>query len=284
MGYEIPQQLEYKEKIMFGLTFKQLIYLFIFGPIVILIFFKTHLHIAIKISLMSLFGGLGIGFIFLDLDRHLRNWFYWYKSKRIEGQLKLASFIPIKEIKDGLIFTSDNRKLAVLKITPINFSIKPEESKQAIAVGFQKFLNSLDFPIQILMTTESLDLREYLTEVEKKIKDTEKFQDLFKGYKEHLELTTKENNVMNRTFYLIIPEKTDIDIQVQICQGKLSNIGLKSIRVQENGLRKLLSGFFEANVGFYPTRIENFSSHIKIIKNEEWVKKNEKEKTKQPRR
>lgn len=246
MAYEIPQQLEYKEKIMFGFNFKQLAYLFIFTPILFVIFFKTTWHNGIKISLMSIFGGLGIGFIFLELDKHITNWFYWFKSKRLELDHKLASFIPIKEVSNGLIVTKDNRKLAIIRITPINFSIKPEESKGAISIAFQKFLNSLDFPIQIIMNTEHLDLKDYFSEVEKKIKDSKQFGHLFEGYKKHLESITKEKDVMNRVFYLILTERTDINIQLQICQTKLSNIGLKSVRVGDKEIKELLRRFFLA--------------------------------------
>lgn len=274
MGYEIPQQLEYKEKIMFGLNFKQLVYLFVFAPIIIGIFFKTRLHLAFRIPIMTFFAGLAIGFIFLDLDKHLRNWCRWYTSKRIEKQHKLAAFIPVKEITNDIVLTTDGRKLAFLRITPINFSIKPEESKQAIAIGFQKFLNSLDFPIQILMTTQSLDLRDYFSEVEKKIKNSSKFALLFRGYKTHLESVTKEHNVMNRNFYVIIPEKTDLDIQLQICQSKLANLGLKNVRVQTKELTALVQHFFEVGASFYPAAIENYPSYIKIITNT-----HEKEKT-----
>ncbi|MEK6909262.1 MAG: PrgI family protein [Nanoarchaeota archaeon] len=246
MAYEIPQQLEYKEKIMFGLNFKQLAYLFIFAPILFVIFFKTAWHNAIKIFFMSIFGGLAIGFIFLDLDKHLQNWFYWYKSKKLELDHKLALFIPIKEVKDSLVITRDNRKLAIIKITPINFSIKHEESKNAISIAFQKFLNGLDFPIQIIMNTEHLDLRDYFAEVERKIKDSKQFRYLFEGYKRHLESITKEKDVMNRVFYLVLTERTDINIQLQICQTKLSNIGLKSLRLKDNELKELLRRFFLA--------------------------------------
>ncbi|MGV8142257.1 MAG: PrgI family protein [Candidatus Pacearchaeota archaeon] len=246
MGYEIPQQLEYQEKIMFGLNFKQLAYLFLFAPIIILVFFKTSLHLAIKIPIMTFFAGLAIGFIFLGLDKHLQNWYYWYNSKKIQLPHKFASFIPIKEVKDDLIITNDGRKLGVIKISPINFSIKPDESKQTIATAFQKFLNSLDFPVQIVMNTERLDLREYFAEVEKRIKDSQKFELLFKGYKTHLESLTKENEVMNRSFYLIIPQKTDIGIQLQICQTKLTNIGLRNVRLKTQDIEVLLRHFFLA--------------------------------------
>ena len=268
MTYEIPQQLEYKEKIMFDLTFKQLFYLFIFAPAIALIFFRTEWHLAVKILICTKLGALAIGFIFLNLDWHLRNWFSWYKSRRIEKPHKLAKFIPVKEIKNDLIITNDNRKLAVLKITPINFSIKPEESKGAITASFQKFLNSLDFPIQVIMNTENLDLKEYFKEVENKIQKSKKFQHLFEDYKKHLESIAKENDVMNRNFYLIIPEKSDINIQLQICQAKLSNIGLKNFRLKSSEIKNLLRNFFEAQNGFYPLRIENYSSYVKIIKEE----------------
>ncbi len=58
MAYEIPQQLEYQEKIMFGLTFGQLGYLFLFGAIGLIIFFKTNLPLAAKIIIDSLLGSL----------------------------------------------------------------------------------------------------------------------------------------------------------------------------------------------------------------------------------
>ena len=273
MAYEIPQQLEYKEKIMFGLTFKQLAYLFLFAPTILFIVFRTDLHIAIKAFLCANLGALAIGFIFLNLDQHIRNWLHWYKSRKIEKPHRMAKFIPIKEVKNDFIITHDNKRLAILKIDPINFSIKPDESKQAIAAAFQKFLNSLDFPIQIVMNTESLDLNSYLKEVEEKAGKSKKFEELFVGYKRHLESIIKESDVMNRNFFLILPEKNDINIQLQICQGKLSNIGLKSFRLKDGEISNFLRRFFDAKKGFYPLKIENYPTYIKIVR-EEWEVKN----------
>ncbi len=54
------------------------------------------------------------------------------------------------------------KKIAILKVESINYSIKPEEERKAIIYAFQKFLNSLDFPIQIIMNTGVLDLNAYL--------------------------------------------------------------------------------------------------------------------------
>ena len=268
MSYEIPQQLEYKEKIMFGLTFKQLAYTFLFAPPIVLVFFKTNWHIVLKIFIGTNLLALGIGFIFLDLERHIRNWYVWYRSRNIEKIPQLSKFIPIKGIQDNIVISTKGVRLAILKITPINFSIKPEESKNAIIVGFQKFLNSLDFPVQILMNTETLNLQDYFDEAEKRVVKTEQFQKLFEAYKEHLQDITKSQNVMNRNFYLIIPEKNDLSIQIQICQNKLGNMGLRNFQLKGKELKELMNRFFEAKAEFFPTRVENYPSYLKIIKEE----------------
>ncbi|MBU3940689.1 MAG: PrgI family protein [Nanoarchaeota archaeon] len=62
MAYEVPQELEYREKIIFGLDFEQLIYAIIFAPLALIIFFKTDFNQELKIVLVSfvviLAGGL----------------------------------------------------------------------------------------------------------------------------------------------------------------------------------------------------------------------------------
>src|SRR3989344_2395920 len=187
MAYEIPQQLEYREKIMFGLDVKQLAYAILFFPLIVLIFFKNNMGFSARLIYSIILSTLGVGFIFLNLDYHLKAWYVWLKSRRIEKPEKLAKFIPIKEIKDSLIITNDKRKIAILKVEPINFSIKPDGSKEAITGMFQKLLNGLDFPVQILMNTESLDLKDYFLEVSKKVEKNGKFKELFEHYKQHLE-------------------------------------------------------------------------------------------------
>lgn len=268
MAYEIPQELEYKEKIMFGLTFKQLAYAFIFVPLMIIIFFKTHWNLTLRVIITSLISCLGASFIFLDLDNKLKAWISWLKFRKItkDQKDKLIVFSGIKEIKDNLIITNDNRKLAVLKIEPINFSIKPQGAQEAIIGAFQKFLNSLDFPIQIIMNTESLNLKYYLKNLKEKIINNKIFNKLFRKYKAHLENTLQQKNVLNRNFYMIIQEKQDISIQIQLCRKKLDNMGLKNIRLTSKQISKLISKFFNNFNEIYPSNIENQPNYIKVNK------------------
>lgn len=266
MGYEIPQQLAYTEKIIFGLSFKQLAYAIAFLIPMLLFFFKTGFNVYFKSVVVGVLSCLAIGLMFFNLDYHLRGWIAWFKIRELKTKEQLNAFKGIKEIKDSLIYTLDNRKLAVLKIEPINFSIKPQGTQEAIIGSFQKFLNSVDFPVQIMMNTESLNLSDYFKELQGKINKEETFQDLFKKYKEHIQKLISENDILNRNFYLVIPEKHEISIQINVCQKKLENIGLKSIRLETEQLKELTNKFFISDKAF----IENNPNYLKV--NDTFVK------------
>ena len=65
MGYEIPQKLQYEEKIIFGLTFKQLAYAALLILPAILIFLKTNINIYAKAVIAAILSGIAFLFMFL---------------------------------------------------------------------------------------------------------------------------------------------------------------------------------------------------------------------------
>jgi len=243
MTYQIPQQLEYKEQIMFGLNFRQLVYGAIFG-ILCLVFFKLNIIQQVKITLIAITMLSGIGFIFFDFEKHIGDYFEFFKSlKVITVPNRLLKTLNIKSIEDDLINMQNGKRIAILKIEPINFSIKQPGEKESIMMAFQKFLNSLDFPTQILMDTESLDLSTYTKSMESRI-DKENFGGIFKKYKAFLEKTISTNKIMNRVFYLIIPEQGDIEIQTNVCMERLFSLNLKVKKVKTKELESLIRKFF----------------------------------------
>lgn len=262
MTYEIPQQLEYREKILFGLDFKQLAWLFLFSFIALIVL-KMPIGFSLQFIMEIIVSAIAFGFIFLDLHSKIKSWISWYSFREIRLKKNLKEFSGIKEIKDNMIITTENRKLAILKIEPINFSIKPLVVQETIIQSFQKFLNSLDFPIQIIMDTESLNLKEYLKDLESRIKGNNEFKDIFKEYKEHLEKTIQQRHVLNRNFYLVIPEKDNLEIQVELCQKKLENIGLKSSRIDSSKIFLIFKKFFNSE-DIFPEKIKNDPNSIKI--------------------
>jgi type IV secretory pathway VirB4 component len=269
MTYQIPQQLQYKEKIMFGLDFKQLAYAFVFGLISV-IFFKTIGNFYIKYTLIMFSSGLGMGFIFLNLEKHIKNYVVFFKFQRVEkGNPKLGALIGIKGIENDVIIDSKGKKIAVLKVQPLNYSLKTNVEKETIIYSFQKFLNSLDFPTQILMNTESINLDDYLSSLEKRLKE-DRFKEIFDDYRKHLHKLITNNKLMNRVFYMVIPEKGDLKIQTDICIERLHALNLKVERLQTEELRKLLIDFFSGNQSLpgikalFPEYAHNFQDYFDV--------------------
>ena len=259
--YEIPQQLEYQEKIVFGLTFQQLIYAFIFFPFLFSLFFKLDASIYVRFFLGLIPTLLAIGFMFFDLHGNLKKWIYWYKLRSLEGD-KLYQQFDFK-VDNNLIFWKKT-KLAVLKIEPINFQIKPKKEKETITLAFQKFLNSLDFPVQILMTTENLNLGDYLKSLNERVNNG-KFKDIFKEYRQHMLDIINNDSVSNRNFYIVIPEKTDLSIQIRLCEDRLNSLNLKTFILRDKQLRKLFTQIFNnPEESCFPEKINNSPDFVEM--------------------
>jgi hypothetical protein len=98
--YEIPQQLEYKEKIVFGLTFIQFAYALLFFPIVFSLLFKINVSIELRIILAIIPALLAVGFMFFDLSTLIKNWYTWFKLRELNGPEKISSTLDIEQIKE----------------------------------------------------------------------------------------------------------------------------------------------------------------------------------------
>ncbi|HDQ16663.1 MAG TPA: hypothetical protein ENN31_00905, partial [Candidatus Vogelbacteria bacterium] len=82
--------------------------------------------------------------------------------------LSAQSFVPIKEIRDGVVFLKNGSKRMVLLTTALNFALKSDDEKEAILMQYQSFLNSLDFDLQIFVHSRKLNIQPYLDILEEK--------------------------------------------------------------------------------------------------------------------
>lgn len=116
-------------------------------------------------------------------------------------------FVPIKEIKDGVIILKDGSMRSILMVSSINFALKSAEEQEAVIYQFQNLLNSLDFSIQISVQSRRLDIRPYLNLLENRRK--EQTDDLLKiqvkEYIEFIRTFTENIEIMTKNFYVVIP-------------------------------------------------------------------------------
>jgi cysteinyl-tRNA synthetase len=116
-------------------------------------------------------------------------------------------FVPIKEIRDGVVILKDGSLRLVLIASSINFYLKSPDEQMGILTQYQDFLNSLDFSIQIAMESRRLDIKPYIETLEKQLKD--QTNDLIKlqtrEYIEFIKNFTETVNIMTKSFFVVVP-------------------------------------------------------------------------------
>ncbi|HRH25466.1 MAG TPA: hypothetical protein PLD99_00735 [Parcubacteria group bacterium] len=123
------------------------------------------------------------------------------------GALPTQSFVPIKEVRDGVIVEKDGGMRAILLASSLNFSLKSVDEKNAILLQFQDFLNSLDFSVQIVVQSRKLDIRPYLALLEEQSKlQTNNLMKLqTREYIEFVRSFTESTNIMTKNFFIVVP-------------------------------------------------------------------------------
>ena len=121
-------------------------------------------------------------------------------------------FVPIKEVRNGIIILKDGGLRAILIASSINLSLKSSDEQVAIINQFQSFLNGLDFPTQIVVQSRRLDIRPYLLMLETRLKDqTEPLLKIqTKEYITFIKSFTDEVNIMTKTFFVVVPYSSTI--------------------------------------------------------------------------
>lgn len=116
-------------------------------------------------------------------------------------------FVPIKEIRQGIVILKDDSLRAVVMTSSLNFALKSADEQQSIIMQFQNFVNSLDFSVQIFIQSRKLDIRPYIALLEGRLK--EQVGDLLKiqtrEYIEFIKNFTENSNIMTKTFFVVVP-------------------------------------------------------------------------------
>jgi len=116
-------------------------------------------------------------------------------------------FVPIKEIRDGIIVLKDNSLRLVILASSINFALKSADEKTAILYQFQDFLNSLDFSLQIVVQSRELDIRPYIALLEQREKNqiNELMKIQIQEYIGFIKDFTENTSIMTKSFFVVIP-------------------------------------------------------------------------------
>jgi len=117
------------------------------------------------------------------------------------------NFIPIQEIRDGIVILKNGGMRSVILCTSLNFALKSADEQSSILMQFQSFLNSLDFSIQIFAQSKKLDIRPYIALLEDRYKDqtTELMKIQVREYIEFIRSFVESTSIMSKSFFVVVP-------------------------------------------------------------------------------
>lgn len=144
-------------------------------------------------------------------------------------------FVDIESIKNGVIFLKGGGIRRVVLVSGINFELKSDEEQNIIIATYQSFLNSLDFPLQIMVHSRKLNIEKYIIKLGE-VKENEP-NDLLKEqieeYVNFIKSFVEVNEIMNKNFFVVIPYDF---ISVQEGAGKVLGLFGKKKSAEKESL------------------------------------------------
>jgi len=115
-------------------------------------------------------------------------------------------YVNIANIADSIVITRTGLLRKVVEVMPVNFSLKSEQEQQAMVGQYQNFLNSLNFPVQIVLHSRRLDLHPYLSSLEGFVNkiDSDLLRLHANEYLEFIKRLTSLANIMEKRFYIVV--------------------------------------------------------------------------------
>lgn len=139
--------------------------------------------------------------------------------------------LQIAEIRDGVVIMSDGSFRSVMMLKSINFDLMSPAERESVEYAYQGFLNSLYFDIQIFIRSQRVDLRPYIERLDKirQEHDNMLLALLMEDYIGFIGGLAEQTNIMDKTFYIIIPYYSVVSIQKAITQSKNFFTGLSGL-------------------------------------------------------
>jgi len=140
------------------------------------------------------------------------------RSKKLAGNKPSAStqrYIDIAQIQDDIVVMKDGTLRSVILTSSLNFALKSEQEQNATVSSYTQFLNSLKFPIEIVIQSRRLNIDNYLASLDQKYR--EQSNELLKlqiaDYRNFVAELIDLGEIMSKRFYVVVPYAPGQDAQ-----------------------------------------------------------------------
>lgn len=129
------------------------------------------------------------------------------RSRKKSALTSTQRFLPIAEIKSNVVLLKNGGLRAVLLVEALNFNLKSETEQQGIISGYEGLMNTLSFPIQIVVRSAKMNIDPYIKHL-RALAENQK-NELLKiqtfAYADFVEHLIDIADIMQKRFYVIVP-------------------------------------------------------------------------------
>lgn len=176
-------------------------------------------------------------------------------------------FLDIFDITNNIVITKTGSAAVVLTVDAMNFGLLAEEEQDGVIYAYAGLLNSINYPIQIIIQSKTKDVTNYL----KLLQDQEEtapnrqIQQRIRQYRQFVANLIRERNVLDKQFFVAISASpTELGLlvaknfmpgqqQIVITEADKSRVIEKATQILEPKRDHLISQF--ARIGLYSRQL-----------------------------
>jgi len=177
-------------------------------------------------------------------------------------------FTEITDFGEDIVILEGGNACMIIEITASNFALLSKREQDSRIYSYAGMLNSLSFPVQILIRNRRMDISSYIHELDEVIRNTKNEQ--LAAYVEYYSAFVKEmvtvNVVLNKSFYIIIPFSS-LEMGVagaaqtqQKKQSQKDTFMLSARKILQNKANSLLG------------QLQKFATSARILEKEDLIK------------
>lgn len=143
-------------------------------------------------------------------------------SPNKDNPISTQATLLISELRDNVVIMKDGSFRAVVACKSINFDLMSDMEREGVEYSYQNFLNSLNFTTQILIRSQRVDIGPYLnrlTEIRRN-NDNMLLGVLMDDYINFIEILSQEANIMDKSFFIVIPYYSSEETEKSLQQTK----------------------------------------------------------------
>lgn len=117
------------------------------------------------------------------------------------------NFVEIEDVRDDILLLRDFSACIVIEVGAVNFWLLSQEEQASIIYAYASLLNSLSFPVQILILSKKMDISSYMDYLNGKVKTQQNaiIKNRLLSYQDYIKTVVKRNSVLEKRFFFSVP-------------------------------------------------------------------------------